>query len=99
MSEKEKREIAPPEEVLRVITRIMRGEGCPGEDGEAEKIPVSERRRAAELLARRYGLLEEAENTRTEARRQAALAIEAAVARMRQELAGGGAAPSHGEEE
>lgn len=90
MSEKEKQAIAQPEEVLRVITRIMRG--------EEEGVPVSERRRAAELLARRYGLLEEAENTRTEARRQAARAIEAAVERMRRELERGGGPASTGEE-
>ena len=83
MAEEEKavtgavKDIAQPEEVLRVITRIMRGE---------EEAPVSERRRAAELLARRYGLLEEAEAARTEARRQAARAIEAAVERMREAL-------------
>ncbi len=90
----ENRTIAPPEEVLRVITRIMRGEG----DGEEERVPVSERRRAAELLARRYGLLEDPEAERTEARRQAALAIEAAVERMRAELTGAAAAQGGGKE-
>ena len=90
--------IAAPEEVLRVITRIMRGQG----DTAEEQVPVSERRRAAELLARRYGLLEDPEAERTEARRRAARAIEDAVARMRAEWAreeerrGGGPSASTG---
>ncbi len=48
---------AGAEEVLCMITGIMRGD-CADESGAGPKI--AERFRAAELLAKRYGLLEDA---------------------------------------
>ena len=70
-------EIADAGEVLQTLTRIMRGEE------EAPKGELGERRRVAELLARRYGLLAPDTQEAGEARRRAAAAVEAAVAAMR----------------
>ena len=51
--------IADAKEVLRYLTSVMRGEA--GEDQQGEQTPVSvrDRLKAAELLAKRYGLLTE----------------------------------------
>ena len=76
-------EIADPGEVLRTLTRIMRG------DEDAPRGELGERRRAAELLARRYGLLAPDPREAGKARRQAVAAVEAAVAAMRRALEAG----------
>lgn len=47
------RGVASPEEVLRVMTQIMRGDM--GEDGTGPP-KVAERSKAAEMLGKRYGL-------------------------------------------
>ena len=70
--------IAGAEEVLRTITGIMRGD-CADESGAGPKI--AERFRAAELLAKRYGLLEDAADASRE-REAAAREIEAMIRRF-----------------
>ena len=65
--------VAGADEVLRMITGIMRGD-CTDESGAGPKI--AERFRAAELLAKRYGLLEETAGASRE-REEAAKEIEA----------------------
>ena len=70
--------IAGAEEVLRLITGIMRGD-CADESGAGPKI--AERFRAAELLAKRYGLLEETAVAGPE-REEAAREIEAMIRRF-----------------
>ena len=71
--------IAGPEEVLRMITRIMRGD-CDAVSGAGPKI--AERFRAAELLAKRYGLLEADTAGADREREAAAREIEAALAAL-----------------
>ena len=73
--------VASAEEVLRVLTAILRGEA-----EEDTAVPTGERRRAAELLARHYGILTPADSGMTEARRRAVAAVEAAVEAMRREV-------------
>ena len=83
--------IAGAEEVLRTITGIMRGD-CADESGAGPKI--AERFRAAELLAKRYGLLEDAADASRE-REAAAREIEAMIRRFAEEREGEeGDAPS-----
>ena len=65
--------VAGADEVLQMITGIMRGT-CTDENGAGPKI--AERFRAAELLAKRYGLLEEAADSSRD-REEAAREIEA----------------------
>lgn len=79
--------IAPAEEVLGMLTGIMRGE-FPGEEGEMPRL--ADRFRAAELLARHYGLLQppDPKERAGEERRQAAEAIEAVMAELTREAAG-----------
>ena len=65
MSEKESRLIADQDEVLKFLTAVMRGEEKDEKPmvnamGEIEMLPVrqqSNQMKAAELLAKRYGLL------------------------------------------
>lgn len=68
-------EIADAEEVLRVITGFLR----------SEELPPAERRRAAELLAKRYGLLKPDAAGAHAGRMAAAQAIEQALKAMRKE--------------
>ena len=84
-------EIASPEEVLEVITAIMQGTF---QDDAGHRPKVSERCRAAELLAKHYGLFIPSEHEQTGARRQAAALIGEAVARWAEEK--GVTAPSTG---
>ncbi len=76
--------VAGAEEVLRMITAIMRGT-CADESGAGPKI--AERFRAAELLAKRYGLLEPDPASQRAERERAAQEIEALMARW---MRGGG---------
>lgn len=56
-------DIAQPEEILQFMTDIMRGTLTEvDKKGEESPPKVSERARAAELLAKRYGLFSEAES-------------------------------------
>ena len=56
--------IAQPEEVLRVMTSILRGE-----QPEDAAVKTSERYKAAELLGRHYGLFERPETAPPDTRR------------------------------
>ena len=56
--------IAQPEEVLRVMTSILRGE-----QAEDAAVKTSERYKAAELLGRHYGLFERPEAAPPDTRR------------------------------
>ncbi len=69
-------DVATPEEVLAVITAIMNGTFA---DAAGNAPKVAERCRAAELLAKHYGLFIPAEHEQTEARRRAATEISEAV--------------------
>ncbi len=71
--------VAGPEEVLEVITGIMRGT-CTDESGAGPK--MAERFRAAELLAKYHRLLETEDGARRQEREAAAREIEAALARL-----------------
>jgi len=65
MAEKEKELIADQDEILRYLTAVMRGtetdeQYVVGAEGGVEKIPVRKQvnqLKAAEMLAKRYGLL------------------------------------------
>ena len=72
-------EVAGPDEVLRMITAVMRGT-CADESGAVPKI--AERFRAAELLAKRYGLLDAEPAAERREREEAAREIEAALAAL-----------------
>ena len=69
-------DIAAPEEVLAVLSAIMQGTFL---DAAGHAPRVAERCRAAELLARHYGLFVPAERETTQARRDAAERISRAV--------------------
>lgn len=59
--------IAQPEEILQLMTDIMRGTLTEVDKKGEELTPkVAERARAAELLAKRYGLFAETEHQRDE---------------------------------
>lgn len=81
-------DVAGAEEVLRVITAIMRGT-CLDEGGAGPK--VAERFRAAELLAKRYGLLEPDTAGERQAREAAAREIEALLRALTERGEAGGA--------
>ena len=65
LAEKEKELIADQDEVLKYLTAVMRGKETDeqyvvGAEGEMERIPVRKQAnqlKAAEMLAKRYGLL------------------------------------------
>ncbi len=52
--------IATPDEVLEFLTAVMRGEAPMGENDEKQEYPsLSQRQKAAEMLAKRYRLFTE----------------------------------------
>ena len=73
--------IATPEEVLKALTLILRGEMAEEKGGPK----VSERQRAAELLGKRYGLFDKPEAEEAQERvRQALPEVRQLVNRMKE---------------
>jgi len=83
---RKRKEVASPEEVLELMTQIMRGEAGDEHTGPPK---LAERSKAAELLGKRYGLFGEKEGIQP-AGEEVTLAIDAAMKEMMDKYEQGG---------